>query len=137
MHIYVEIIYLDTVDVQTLLSFLFFGVILTGTSWGAAGMAWANFLPLGGALMTWAVARLAPRGAFPSLLAALAQLYLIPLPLFLAAYAIAGPNPWLRLGLSVLAGLLTLGVYWWRFGREVVGFFTGRGRGGDELRMEN
>lgn len=111
----------------TLISFVFFGVLFTGSPLAAAGMAWANFLPLGGLLMTWAVSRLAPKGAFRGLVAGLVQLYLIPLPFFLAAFAIAGPNIWLRFALSLVSGLVTVAIYWWRFGGQFVGFFKGTG----------
>lgn len=90
---------------------------------GPVGMAWAHLLPLGELIMVWAVRQATPEG-FRSLLPDLAWLYLVPLPLFAGAALAAPEGGWPRVGLSVLAGLVTAGVYFWRFGGGFVRYFA-------------
>ncbi len=98
----------------TLISFIGFGWTFTGI-WGAVGMAWANYLPLGGLVMAWAIYRVAP-GPFRQLLRDIVVLYGAPVVPFLAAWWLAADNPWLRFGLSLVALAAVFGFYAWRFG---------------------
>lgn len=109
--------------VATLVSFVAFGWTLTG-SLGPAGMAWANYLPLGGLVMAWAVRRLAP-GPFRQLARDIAVVYAVPVLPFAAAWAIGGDRLWLRFGASLLALAAALAVYGWRFGGAFRRFFSG------------
>ncbi len=104
----------------TLAAFIVAGIALTGVL-GPRGMAWANFLPLGGLLMAAALYR---QGgiAFRRFLRELALLYLAPLPLFVPLRLLPVANPWLRLALSLAAALLLLVFYYHRFGRSFVAF---------------
>lgn len=97
------------------------GLLLTRVV-GPVGMAWAHLLPLGELLLAWGVYRAGPAG-FRRLLGELGVVYLTPLPLFAAAWALAPDRPGLRLALSALAGLLAAAVYLWRFGDGFVAFF--------------
>ncbi len=115
----------------TLAAFVTGGVVLTGRL-GPAGMAWANYLPLGAALMTWVLYR-ADRRGLRRLAGDLAFVYLVPVPLFVAAaLAAPGASAW-RLGLSLVAFGAAWALYARRFGSEFVGFFRGRGRSPGEL----
>ncbi len=90
---------------------------------GPAGMAWANYLPLGGiVLMTWGIYSLAP-GTFRALVRDTALIYLIPALPFLAAALAGGDRIWLKFALSAGAGAIALLLYAWRFGGEFVRFF--------------
>jgi PST family polysaccharide transporter len=106
-----------------LVSLLAFGVLFT-SRWGAAGMAAANFLLLGNVLMVWRMARIFARG-FPRLLADMALIYLVPLPLFAAA-ALLPASSWWRLAASALAAVAGMGLLAWRFWRPVRLFLDGR-----------
>ena len=106
----------------SLVSLVGLGLWLTGPL-GPEGMAWAKLLPLGAVPITWAVYRIDP-AAFRRLAGELALLYALPLPLFaLAAWASTG-HPYLRLGLTLAAGLATGGIYLWRWGRGFLRFFA-------------
>ncbi len=106
----------------SLVSLVSLGLWLTGPL-GPAGMAWAKLLPLGVVPITWAIYRIDPAG-FRRLAGELVLLYALPVPLFaLAAWASAG-HPWLRLGLTIAAGLATAGLYLWRWGRSFARFFA-------------
>ena len=105
----------------TLATFVIGGVILTGIL-GPVGMAWINLLPLGGIPMVLAIYRVAPR-RFLSLVRQLIFVYLVPVPLFAAAYLAAGEDPWWRFALSLIATGLSLAIFGWRFGGEFVAFF--------------
>ncbi len=106
----------------TLVSFAGAGWVLTGR-FGAIGMAWANYLPLGGiVLMTWGLYRIAPP-EFRALLRDAAFVYAMPV-ILLAALAAAPERQWLRLGLSLAAMAITFGAYAWRFGRSFRDFFA-------------
>jgi O-antigen/teichoic acid export membrane protein len=117
---------------STLGSFAIMGVLLTSL-FGARGMAWANYLPLGGVVMFFALRRIAPKGLL-RLLRDLAWVYLLPVPFFLAAWLLSGGlgsiRPELRLGLSFLALLGVAATYYWRFAPAFKSFFGGaRGEG--------
>lgn len=105
----------------TLGSLVGFGLWFTGFA-GPAGMAWAKLLPLGAALVTWAVWRVDPPG-FRRLAGELALLYALPLPLFVAAWYVGAENPWFRLALSLAAGVATAGLYAWRWHEAFRRFF--------------
>ena len=107
----------------TLVSFLTAGLVLTSL-YGPIGMAWANYLPLGGLVMALAVARLAPEG-FRGLVSDLGWIYLLPLPFFAAALAIPADHPWLRIAASFGALAITAILYWRRFGTSFRNFFRG------------
>ncbi|MEM6793318.1 MAG: oligosaccharide flippase family protein [Acidobacteriota bacterium] len=99
------------------------GYLLTGVL-GPAGMAWINLLPLGSAVIAWAVYRVSPEG-FRALGRQLLFVYLAPVPLFAAAFVLAGADESLRLALSLLAGALAVLASAWRFGAEFQEFFRG------------
>ena len=105
----------------TLASLVGLGLWLTGFA-GPAGMAWAKLLPVGALLITWAVWRVDPAG-FGRLAGELALLYLLPVPLFGAAWFLSAGHPWLRLALSAAAGLATAALYAWRWGPGFLRFF--------------
>ncbi len=95
--------------------------------YGPVGMAWANFLPLGAPILLVVLARIDRQG-LGRLLLDLVEVYAAPLPLFALAWWAAGEGTWLRFGLSALAGLASLGWFWWRFGGRFLAFFAGRGQ---------
>ena len=97
------------------------GYVLTGMM-GPVGMAWINLLPLGSVVIAWGVYRMSPVG-FRRLGADLLFLYVVPLPLFAAAYLLAPEDDWLRFGLSLVAAALAVAVSAWRFGADFLDFF--------------
>ncbi len=99
------------------------GIALTARL-GAVGMAWANFLPLGAAVSTWAIYRISPPG-FRALLGDLARVYLLPAPLFLIAYFAAGDHAGWRLALSIVAAALGFAAYVGLFAPRFRRFFAG------------
>jgi O-antigen/teichoic acid export membrane protein len=105
----------------TLVSLVGLGYFLS-KSYGLAGMAWANLLPVGSLVVTWAVWRVAPV-SFWRLLGDLLMLYLVPLPFFGLAWWVAGENLWLRLGLSLLAAGISTMIYQRRHQHEFRAFF--------------
>ncbi|MCZ6725871.1 MAG: oligosaccharide flippase family protein, partial [Acidobacteria bacterium] len=109
--------------VCSLLTLVSFGVggWFATQKWGPMGMAWVNFLPLGGLLMAWALHRIAPQG-FRRLLRDLLLIYLIPTLVFLLIYyALADLE--LRFAVSLLALGLVIFVFWRRFGPQFLAFF--------------
>lgn len=106
--------------VVTLISFVLFGVLLTGTM-GPAGMAWAKLLPAGGLLMAWALYRVAPSG-FRRLARDLAIAYAIPLPFFVGLLWLPSEAAWLRFFLSLASLGASLAVAWWRFGPRFLAY---------------
>jgi PST family polysaccharide transporter len=110
------------IEVLNLVSLVGFGVWLI-QRWGAPGMGAANYLLVGNLLMAWEVARVfGPR--FKTLLADLAQLYLIPLPFFVLAAWLGPAGSWLRFGASVAAGALAGGALAARYWRPFRRFFA-------------
>jgi len=102
-------------------SLLAAGIPLT-RAFGAAGTAAAHFLLAGNVLMAFRVARIC--GAeFRLLLRDLAFLYLVPLPLFLAAAWLLPPG-WGRLAASLAAGAVAALAYLLRFRRPLAALFT-------------
>jgi len=104
----------------TLASFAVGGWILTGTR-GPMGMAWANYLPLGGLVMAWAIHRVAPRG-FRRLLKDLVLIYLVPTLVFLLVYFTVADLV-IRFAVSLLALGAVIFVFWKRYGPQFVAFF--------------
>ena len=109
----------------TLASLVGFGLWFSGFA-GPGGMAWAKLVPLGALLVTWSVWRVDPTG-FGRLAAELVLLYALPLPLFAAAWYLGATHPWLRLGLSIVAGLVAVWLYFRRWGRSFWTFFQASG----------
>jgi PST family polysaccharide transporter len=113
----------------TLASFIGFGLLFTSRL-GAIGMAWANFLQLGMLPMAWGIFRLAP-GPFKRLVRDLAILYAVPILPFLALkFALPG-FVWLRSGLSIIAALAVVAIYYRLFGRSFLQFF----RAGENMQV--
>lgn len=106
----------------TLVSFLAFGVLLTRTV-GPIGMAWANFLPIGGILMGYAIYRLDP-GHFRLLCRDILEIYLAPVVPLALVRLLPIADPRLRFGLSLVALLPALAFYAYRFGPSFRDFFS-------------
>jgi O-antigen/teichoic acid export membrane protein len=104
----------------TLTSFAVVGWLATAIL-GPAGMAWTNFLPLGMGVMAWALHRIDPRG-FRRLVRDLAWIYCPAVVPFGLAALLAGDRPWLRFALSAIAGGISLGLSYRRFGHSFVAF---------------
>ncbi len=77
-----------------LVSLVVFGTWFTHR-WGAAGMAWANFLPLGNLLMAWRMSQIFSL-RIRRLVTDLVLLYTVPLPFFLIAAAMLAADSWPR-----------------------------------------
>jgi len=105
----------------TLVSLVGLGYLLSGP-YGVAGMAWANLVPLGTLVVTWAVWRVAPDN-FWRLVRDLLVVYLVPLPFFGLAWWAGGENLWLRLGFSFLAAAASAAIYTGRHHDEFRVFF--------------
>ena len=103
---------------------LTFGSLFT-MRWGAYGMAWANFLPLGNLILIYRLRGILGK-RFRKLLRNLLLVYLCPLPLFLFAAWIAPADSWGRFGASVLAAVLAGAILGARFYRQFSEFFAGR-----------
>ncbi len=107
----------------TLASFTLFGVVFVGL-FGAVGMAYANYLPLGSLVLLFSLHGLEPRG-IRRIFGDLAWVYLLPVPGFLAAAWLAAGRPWLLFGLSLAAVALAGALYYRRFGADVRRFLRG------------
>jgi PST family polysaccharide transporter len=106
-----------------LASLVGFGVFLTHR-YGAAGMAVANWLRLGGVWMTIEVFRLfRPRAR--TILADLAFLYLTPLPFFALVVWLLPAASWERFAVSAVAAAGAGGVFLWRYWRPFRSFYSG------------
>jgi PST family polysaccharide transporter len=105
----------------TLASFIGFGLLFT-SRYGPIGMAWANFLQIGMLPMAWGIYRLAP-GPFKRLVRDLAILYAVPVIPFVALKLALPDALWLRIGLSIVASLAVVAVYYRLFGRSFLEFF--------------
>jgi len=111
--------------VLNFVSLVGFGVLLTRLLGGPAGMAWANYLLLGNWLMAWRVGRIIGK-EFWRLTADLLFLYLLPLPLFLAAAWLFPADSWPRFAASLVAAAFAGGVYFLRFWRPFRDFFVAK-----------
>ena len=86
-------------------------------------MGAANYLLAGNLVMAWEVARVfGPR--FKTLLADLAQLYLIPLPFFALAAWLGPAGSWMRFGASIAAAVLAGGALTARYWKPFRRFFA-------------
>jgi polysaccharide transporter, PST family len=90
------------IELLNLASLVGFGVLLT-SRWGAPGMAAANFLLLGNAVMAWEVWRVFGARRFARLLGDVALLLLAPLPLFVLAAWWLPAASWTRFAASLVA----------------------------------
>ena len=107
-----------------LASLVGFGVLFT-SRWGAAGMAWANFLLLGNLFMGWRMSRIF--GAeFGPLLRDMALVYLVPIALFGAAAGMFREPGLARLAASAGAGLVGLLLLGRRFRPQLARFLAER-----------
>jgi O-antigen/teichoic acid export membrane protein len=101
------------------------GGLLLSRELGAIGMAWANLLPFGSLLATWAIHRWSAAG-FRRLGRDLAVVYVTGLVVFAPTWLFLRS---LELGLvsrfvvGTMAALLATGLLYRRFGHEVVAFF--------------
>ncbi|MEM1204234.1 MAG: oligosaccharide flippase family protein [Acidobacteriota bacterium] len=95
---------------------------------GPIGMAWVRLLSPGGALLAWGLYRVSPEG-FRRFLGDLTFTYLVPVPLFAAAWWLSGGGPVaghgdpLRFALCAAAGVLSILVAARRFGGDFMAFF--------------
>ncbi|MEA2604341.1 MAG: hypothetical protein QOF89_5333 [Acidobacteriota bacterium] len=111
------------IELLNLVSLVGFGIWFI-QRWGAPGMGAANYLLVGNLVMAWEVARVfGPR--FKTLLADLAQLYLIPLPFFALAAWLGPAGSWTRFVASVFAAGLAGGALTARYWRPFRRFFAG------------
>lgn len=105
----------------TALSFTIFGLAFT-SHLGAIGMAWANLLPLGAVVMIYNIRHVSPEG-FRRMAGNLVRVYLLPLVTFLPIEALHLGAHGPRIGLTVLALLITVAVYGHQFGGDIRRFF--------------
>ena len=110
-----------TTVVLNMLAIVGFGFFFTYL-WGPIGMAWANFLRVGSLLMFFKVLGIFS-GQRRRLVGSLAQVYLLPLPFFLAAAALLPAGSWGRLLASVAAAALGGGLLALRFLPDYRRFF--------------
>ncbi len=113
-------LWLSTV-VLNMAALIVFGVLFA-YRWGPIGVAWANFTRLGSLLMLVKVLGLFA-GRKRRLAASLLQVYLLPLPFFLAAAALLPAASWSRFIASAAAAALGGGVLALRFLPEYRRFF--------------
>jgi O-antigen/teichoic acid export membrane protein len=100
-----------------------FGILLTHRL-GPIGMAWANYLLLGGLLMTWRIYRICGAAELARLARDLLYLYLVPLPLFALVAWWLPPATWARLAASVPAAAAAFALYLARFRGPFRDFFA-------------
>ena len=110
-----------TTVVLNMLAIVGFGLLFT-YNWGPIGMAWANFARLGSLLMLIKIFGIFA-GQRRKLVSSLAQVYLLPLPFFLAAAALLPAGSWGRLLASVAAAALGGGLLALRFLPDYRRFF--------------
>ena len=110
-----------TTVVLNMLAIVGFGFLFT-YNWGPIGMAWANFLRLGSLLMFLKVLSIFA-GRRRRLVSSLAQVYLLPLPFFLAVAGLLPTGSWGRLLASVAAAALGSGLLALRFLPDYRRFF--------------
>jgi O-antigen/teichoic acid export membrane protein len=103
-------------------SLLLFGILFT-RAWGAAGLAWAQYLLLGNWLLAWRVYLISPE-EFWRLCRDLLFLYMVPLPLFLLAGWLCPADSWGLFGASLAAAAVVTAIYAARFWRPVRALFA-------------
>ncbi len=106
-------------------SLLLFGILFT-RAWGAAGLAWAQYLLLGNWLLAWRVYRISP-AEFWRLAKDLFFLYLVPLPLFLLAGWLCPADSWWLFAASLAAAAVAALVYAARFAKPLRALFAPAG----------
>lgn len=112
-----------TTVVLNMAALVAFGVVFA-YQWGPIGMAWANFARLGSLLMLIKIFGIFA-GQRRKLVLSLAQVYLLPLPFFLAAAALLPAGSWGRFLASVAAAALGGGLLTLRFLPDYRRFFRG------------
>ena len=110
-----------TTVVLNMAALVTFGVVFA-YQWGPIGMAWANFARIGSLLMLIKVLGLFA-GRRRRLAGDLAQVYLLPLPFFVAAAWLLPVGSWERLAGSLAAAALAGGVLALRFLPDYRRFF--------------
>ena len=110
-----------TTVVLNMTALIVLGLLFT-YNWGAIGMAWANFARLGSLLMLIKIFGIFA-GQRRKLVTSLAQVYLLPLPFFLAAAVLLPAGSWGRLLASVAAAALGGGLLALRFLPDYRRFF--------------
>lgn len=110
-----------TTVVLNMLALIGFGFLFTYL-WGPIGMAWANFLRIGSLLMFLKVLGIFA-GRRRRLVASLAQVYLLPLPFFIAVAVLLPTGSWARLIASIAAAALAGGLLTLRFLPDYRRFF--------------
>lgn len=118
-----------TTVVLNMAALVAFGILFT-YHWGPIGMAWANFARFGSLLMLVKVLALFT-GRRRRLVGNLAQVYLLPLPFFLAAAWLLPAGSWERLAGSLAAALLGGGILVLRFLPDYRRFFRRTGAAPD------
>ena len=114
-----------TTVVLNMTALIALGILFT-YQWGPIGMAWANFARLGSLLMLIKIFSIFA-GQKRKLVLSLAQVYLLPLPFFLAAAALLPADSWSRFVTSAAAAALGGGVLLLRFLPDYRRFFRRAG----------
>jgi PST family polysaccharide transporter len=117
------------IELLNLASLVGFGIWLTARR-GAEGMALANYLLVGNLLMAWEIRRVF--GArFRRLVADLALLYGLPLPLFALAAWLFPAGSWPRFAASLAAAAVAAAAFAALYWRPFHAFFATAGAGAD------
>lgn len=111
-----------TTAVLNLVSLIVIGSWLT-SKYGAIGMAFANLLLVGNAVMLWQMYRELGAG-MTALLRDLVFVYLVPLPFFALAAWVLPSDSWGRFAASVAAGLVAAAILAARFQTPFRAFFA-------------
>lgn len=98
---------------------------LLARAWGPIGMAAANFLPLGTPVILWALVKSAGGRPLGRLGRELAEVYLVPMIPFAAAWWLAGDSLVALFALSLAAALASLAWTWRRHAPEFRAFLAG------------
>ncbi len=91
--------------------------------WGPIGMAWANFVPAGTPVVLWILKKTGGE-PFWRWHRELAALYLLPALLFLPVWLGTAPGSWLRLGASILAAAISVGLLLARYLQRLAAFLS-------------
>lgn len=110
--------------VLNLISLVGVGIFLT-KRWGAPGMAAANYLLVGNLVILWHLRKIMG-SRFKSFLVDLFFLYSAPFPIFLAVVWFFPSGSWSRLVGSIVAGILSFGLFALRFSSAFWTFFRQR-----------
>ncbi len=118
-----------TTVVLNMTALIALGLLFT-YQWGPIGMAWANFARLGSMLMLIKIFGIFA-GQRRKLVLSLAQVYLLPLPFFLAVAALLPADSWSRFAASAAAAGLGAGALLLRFLPDYRRFFRRAGAASD------